>query len=93
MKTNIQRINYEGILDKNGKCWRWKEYCDICGADCGKSDFQMMFKPDREEKDYCISCLRRLVDEKINEKLLKTNNYTPFSFIFSSIIFSSFPIA
>lgn len=28
----------------------------------------MMFKPDREEKDYCISCLRRLVDEKIKEK-------------------------
>ena len=52
MKTNIQRINYGGIPDKNGKWWKWQEYCDICGADCGKGDFQMMFEPDREEKDY-----------------------------------------
>lgn len=40
MKTNIQRINYESISDKNGKLWIWKEYCDICGSDCGKGDFR-----------------------------------------------------
>lgn len=34
MKTNIQRINYNGRLDKNDKWWRWEEYCDICGAVC-----------------------------------------------------------
>lgn len=68
MKTNIQRINYNGRPDKNGKWWKWEEYCDICGADCGKSDFQMMFEPNREEKDYCISCLRKLLEEKIKEK-------------------------
>lgn len=64
MKTNIQRINYNGDLDSNGKWYKWHEVCDICGADCNKDDVQTMTPPDIKEEDYCINCLRHLLQLK-----------------------------
>ena len=64
MKINIKRINYDGTLNDNGNWWKWDEFCDLCGADCKKSDWQVTSPPNINEKDYCINCLRKLLDEK-----------------------------
>lgn len=64
MKINIERIDYNGRLNPMGKWWRWQEFCDICGADCGKTGWQTMQEPDVKEEDYCLSCLRKLMEEK-----------------------------
>ena len=64
MKTNIKRIDYNGNLDSKGNWWQWDEFCDLCGADCKKSDWQVMLPPKTDEKDYCINCLRKLLKEK-----------------------------
>ena len=68
MKTNIEQITYDGKPSSTGKWWRWHETCDICGADCGKDDFQTMTKPDTNEKDYCLSCLRKLLKDRVKER-------------------------
>ena len=68
MKTKIEQITYNGEPSSTGKWWRWHETCDLCGADCGKDDYQTMTKPDTTEKDYCLSCLKKLLKERVEEQ-------------------------
>ena len=69
MKTNIRRLNYNGKPNPtNGKWWSWDETCDKCGADCGKSGWTTTEKPDTTEKDYCLNCIRQLLDERVKNK-------------------------
>ena len=64
MKKNILRINYNGNPDPNGNWWKWDEICDRCGKDCEKSVFQTMQEPNTNEEDFCLNCLRELLDER-----------------------------
>lgn len=66
MKSNIQRINYDGTLNPNGKWYKWHETCDRCGADCEKDDFMTLQAPNTTEKDYCLKCLRELLELRRN---------------------------
>lgn len=62
MKINIQRIDYKGRINTNGKFYRWDEKCDVCGADCKTSVYMSNVPPDPKEKDYCIKCIRAMAD-------------------------------
>jgi hypothetical protein len=64
MKTNIIQIDYYGNLDSNGKWWKWTEVCDECGKQYRNWDIMTMNKPNTEEKDYCIDCLRKKCDNQ-----------------------------
>lgn len=70
MKTNIERVSYFGTPKPKGKWWRWHETCDICGADCGNDGVQTTIPPDTKEKDYCLNCLKKLLDNVANEDKL-----------------------
>ena len=67
MKTHIIQIDYHGNLDPNGQWWKWNEVCDECGKTFRTHDIQTMSKPNTNEKDYCIDCLRKLLSKKYKE--------------------------
>lgn len=65
MKTEIQRVKYNKNSNKPDKCewYSWKEVCDDCG--CVIHEFDELIstkKPNTDEKDFCIKCLRKRFD-------------------------------
>lgn len=66
MKTNIQKVKYNVDPNEPDKCdwWSWDECCDNCGII--NYYFGAMItnqKPDDTEKDYCLNCIRKYIDE------------------------------
>lgn len=68
MKTNIERVDYKGRVNSNGAMYSWKTICDICGKECYPKYCLSPSAPNKEEKDYCLSCARLIADQKIAEK-------------------------
>ena len=56
MKTDIKQ---------NGMWWSHIENCDRCGKLICAHEFQHSYKPNVEEADFCIDCLRYLLDNNI----------------------------
>lgn len=55
MKANIQKV---------GKWWKWDEYCDNCGKQTRDDSFSSSAKPEIGKDDYCVECMRKMLDNK-----------------------------
>lgn len=65
MKSNIKKWPFNTTTSSSVNFWySWTEYCDRCGKLIHDNDYQTSKKPDINEKDYCIDCLRELLKEK-----------------------------
>jgi len=53
MKTDIKQV---------GLWWKWNEYCNNCGRQIRDYDSSSSEKPDVDKPDYCLECLRKIVD-------------------------------
>jgi len=66
MKTDIKQVAYMNT-DKPGEWWVWNEFCDKCGKQI--RDYRMFFhgidKPNENKKDYCLDCMREMLDFKL----------------------------
>ena len=67
MKKNIQKVNAFCKPSENGSWWNWQTYCDKCGKYVGGKNTLNGFKPNTDEVDYCLSCLRNEIDSMNNE--------------------------
>ena len=66
MKTDIKQVSYMDI-NESGDWYVWNEFCDLCGKQYrGYNNFSGS-KPDENEKDYCLDCMREMLDSKINK--------------------------
>lgn len=79
MKTKIQH---------DGMWWRYIEICDRCGDLIhGHEEFRTSSKPNTEESDFCLKCLRYLVDNNIPyekaQKYNSENNETKYFIIYT----------
>lgn len=79
MKTNIKRVNYDNIPNKNGKWWLWLETCDRCGKEIrNNNDWMSSEKPNINKLDFCNDCYRYLFDNDISyeeaKKIYKNKN-------------------
>ncbi len=66
MKTNIVRCDYLGNKKNNGKWWKYKGTCDRCGSVIEDFDMLHSQEPDQSEADFCLRCLRYLMDSEIS---------------------------
>lgn len=57
MKTNIQH---------KGMWWSWNETCDRCGETIHDEQSRTTGEPDTKEADFCLDCLRYLMDNDIS---------------------------
>ena len=62
MKTNIK---------KDGMWWSWYETCDRCGKVIADEEWRSTEKPDPEEVDFCVHCLKHFLDNNIPYSLTK----------------------
>ena len=65
MKTN--KINYMNT-DNSLDWYIWNVFCDICGRQFRNHKIHSSVKPDENEKDYCLDCMREMIDNKFNNK-------------------------
>jgi len=68
LKTNIQQVKYNDKSDVPDKCvwYSWDEVCDNCGNVIHKfKDFITTGVPNDAEDDYCLPCLRVLLDKEL----------------------------
>ena len=62
MKTDIKQVT--NIYISNPKdWWIWNEFCDICGKQYRSQNVSSSNKPDESEKDYCLDCMRKMIDK------------------------------
>jgi hypothetical protein len=61
MKVDLARTNHRGKPDINGRWWRYKVQCDICGSQALNRSLISLDKPNMEEKDCCKYCLRKFI--------------------------------
>lgn len=52
-------------VKKNGMWWSWIENCDRCGNLIRSHSSQSSCEPDMDEADFCVKCLRYLLDNNI----------------------------
>ena len=62
MKTNIMKVDYMDI-NKSGDWYVWNTFCDKCGKQFRNHKVHSSTKPDRNEKDYCLDCMRKMLDK------------------------------
>lgn len=62
MKTDIKQ---------NGMWWSWIESCDKCGELIHNHSVQSSCEPNTKEADFCVECLRYLLDNNIPYKNAK----------------------
>ena len=67
MKTNIMKVAYMHT-DKSPDWYIWNAFCDECGKQFRDHKIHSSTKPDRNEKDYCLDCMREMIDNKFNNK-------------------------
>ena len=75
MKINIMKVKYNYKSNVPDKCiwYTWKEICDNCDAIIREFNEQITNEyPDTEEKDYCLKCMRKYIDDRI---IAERNNY------------------
>ena len=63
MKENIKRVDYHKKPSQKGKWYVWVEKCDRCGKVYRTDEIMSMQPPNMEEHDYCVNCLRYLLNE------------------------------
>jgi nicotinic acid mononucleotide adenylyltransferase len=67
MKINIEHVPYNKGEDKTKdkiKWYSWDEHCDQCDRVVRvKGKFLSSKKPDENKKDYCLDCMRKILDE------------------------------
>lgn len=66
MKTNIHRVNYDGIADEKGDWWTWRETCDRCEKLIVDESVLHSTKGDNTEADFCIECMQYFMKNKIS---------------------------
>ena len=52
-------------IQKRGMWWSWIENCDRCGKKIRSHSAQSSCEPDIEEVDFCVKCMRYLLDNDI----------------------------
>lgn len=62
MKTNI---------NSNGMWWSYTETCDKCGKLIFGCEVLHSEKPDINEADFCVECLRHFLDNNISYESIK----------------------
>lgn len=65
MKTKIRTVISDGSLGQADFYWKYSTICDMCGQPCSKIDTIYIQKPNTKEKDYCVICIRKLLDENL----------------------------
>ena len=68
MKTDIKQVSYMDI-NESGDWYVWNEFCDLCGKQYKGHNVSSGSKPDENENDYCLDCMREMIDNKIKEKI------------------------
>ena len=68
MKTDIKQVTNIYISNPTN-WWVWNEFCDKCGEQFRSSNIYSSSKPDENEKDYCLSCMREMIDNKISKRM------------------------
>lgn len=53
-------------IQKNGMWWSWIENCDRCGKIIRTHSTRTSCEPDTEEADFCVKCMRYLLDNNIS---------------------------
>lgn len=67
MKINVMTVKYNTANFIPDKCtwFTWKETCDNCGNTIHElNDYTTTEYPDTEEKDYCLKCMRKYIDDR-----------------------------
>ena len=67
MKTDIKQVAYMDT-NKLGDWWVWNAFCDKCDKQFRNHKIYSSAKPDENQKDYCLSCMREMIDNKFNKK-------------------------
>ena len=62
MIKDIKKVAYKDV-SKSGDWYVWNEFCDKCGEQFRSSNIYSSSKPDENEKDYCLSCMREMIDK------------------------------
>lgn len=52
-------------IKQSGMWWSWIENCDKCGKLIRSHSSQSSCEPNMEEADFCVECLRYLLDNNI----------------------------
>ena len=68
MKINIMTVKYSKDPNIQDKCtwFTWKETYDNCGNIISEfNDLITNMYHDTEEKDYCLNCMRKYIDDRI----------------------------
>lgn len=45
--------------------WKWTESCDRCGGVIRDYNMRSTDKPNKEEADFCVNCLKYFLDNNI----------------------------
>jgi len=67
MKKDIMivKYNYKSIVPDKCTWYTWKEICDNCNAIIHDfNDIITTKYPDTGEKDYCLKCMRKYIDDR-----------------------------
>jgi len=64
MKTDIKQVTNIYVSNPE-KWWTWNAFCDKCGEQFRSPNIYSSSKPDENEKDYCLDCMREMIDNKI----------------------------
>lgn len=66
MKTEYKERESDTV--KSMIWYSWIETCDDCGKIIHGHEIETTKKPDFSEKDYCINCLRKRIEERLSVK-------------------------
>ena len=61
------KVDYMDI-NKSGDWYIWNAFCDECEKQFRSHNIYSSAKPDENEKDYCLDCMREMIDNKFNNK-------------------------
>lgn len=52
-------------IKQEGMWWKWTESCDRCGGVIREYNVRSTNKPNKEEADFCVNCLKYFLDNNI----------------------------
>lgn len=58
-------------IKQEGMWWRWIETCDRCGSVTRNHNTRSTNKPNTEEVDFCVNCLKYFLDNNIPYENIK----------------------
>ena len=67
MIKDIKKVAYMDV-SKSGDWYVWNEFCDKCGKQFRDYSIFSGDKSDENKNDYCVSCLRKMLDDMIKNK-------------------------